>query len=257
MFDTLFVTQNTAVAGRARGLPFATLVHVGALGAALAASHVVMEVVQDPDIVAGPITWTTFAPPPPLGDNGGGRPPRARVAAPVVKRTAPSEPVQPSAPPAALNEAPQTRVAAPSEPGPDEGDENGGGGTGTGTGPYGSPDGVPNGTGTGPWGGGLLDRLGPAEPIIVTGPVVAPELIEKISPDYPETARRVRIEGRVILRATIGLDGRVENVTVLSGNPLLTEAAADAVRRWRYRPASLNGEPVRVYFQAVVWFKLE
>lgn len=255
MFDTLFVTENAAAAPRARSLPFATLVHVGALGVALAASHVVMEVVQDPDF-APPIMWTTFAPPPALGGGGGARPP-ARPIAPPVKRTTPAEPVQPTAPPVALNEAPQPQAAAPSEPGPED-DGPGGGGSGDGPAGPGRPDGVPDGQGDAPWGNSLFGNPErPSEPILVTGRVVAPELLEKVSPEYPETARRVRLEGRVVLRATIGLDGRVEDVTVLSGNPLLTASAVDAVRRWRYRPASLNGQPVRVYFSAVVWFRLE
>ena len=84
-----------------------------------------------------------------------------------------------------------------------------------------------------------------------------PVPVSQPQPDYPETARRARVEGKVILQAVITESGTVESVKVLRSNPLLDEAAIAAVRRWRYKPATLDGQPVKVYFTVIVTFKLE
>jgi protein TonB len=67
-------------------------------------------------------------------------------------------------------------------------------------------------------------------------------------------AKQARIQGSVVLRATIGKQGTIENLQVLSGHPMLAQAAVEAVRQWRYRPYYLNGEPVEVDTQVVVNF---
>ena len=72
---------------------------------------------------------------------------------------------------------------------------------------------------------------------------------------YPRVARQAGLGGRVTVRAVIAPDGSVESVEVFSStNPLFNDAAVEAVRRWRYRPALMNGRPVRVYFSVVVNF---
>jgi periplasmic protein TonB len=81
-------------------------------------------------------------------------------------------------------------------------------------------------------------------------------LIHKVQPDYPPVARAARIQGPVVLRAIIGKDGGIANLRVLSGHPVLVKAAMDAVSQWRYRPYSLNGEPVEVETQITVNFVL-
>ena len=118
--------------------------------------------------------------------------------------------------------------------------------------PNGSRDGVPGGNGdVGVDGSGG----GPAEPMLMTGEMQKPVLLEKVEPDYPIMARRVGMGGRVTLQAVIAPDGSVESVEVLaSKNPMFNQAAVDAVRKWRYRPALMNGSPVRVYFTVVVDF---
>lgn len=72
------------------------------------------------------------------------------------------------------------------------------------------------------------------------------DLIRKIQPTYPALARSARIQGIVVLQAVISKQGTIENVTVLTGHPLLIPAAISAVRQWRYRPYILNNEPVEV-----------
>jgi len=81
-------------------------------------------------------------------------------------------------------------------------------------------------------------------------------VIHRVQPTYPPLARTARVQGAVQLAAVIGKDGAVQNLHVLSGHPLLTQAALDAVKQWRYKPYILNGEPVEVDTQITVNFTL-
>ena len=81
-------------------------------------------------------------------------------------------------------------------------------------------------------------------------------LIHRVQPEYPPLARQARIQGTVVLQAVISREGRIENLQVLSGHPLLVPAALAAVRQWRYRPYSLNDQPVEVETQITVNFTL-
>ena len=66
----------------------------------------------------------------------------------------------------------------------------------------------------------------------------------KKAPEYPKVARQIGASGVVQIEAMIGIDGKVRNAKVLSGNPMLQKAAIDAVMEWKYKPALLNGKPV-------------
>jgi protein TonB len=81
-------------------------------------------------------------------------------------------------------------------------------------------------------------------------------LIRKVQPAYPPLARSARIQGAVVLQAVISKQGTIEDLSVLSGHPMLVQAALDAVRQWRYRPYILNNEPVEVETQITVNFSL-
>jgi protein TonB len=81
-------------------------------------------------------------------------------------------------------------------------------------------------------------------------------LVHKVQPDYPPLARQARIQGAVVLQAVISRDGAIENLQVVSGHPMLVQAAVQAVRQWHYRPYVLNGEPVEVETQVTVNFIL-
>jgi protein TonB len=81
-------------------------------------------------------------------------------------------------------------------------------------------------------------------------------LIHQVQPVYPQTAVTTRTEGAVTLTAIISKSGEIESLRVISGHPLLVEAAREAVSRWRYRPYILNGEPVEVETQITVNFRL-
>ena len=77
-----------------------------------------------------------------------------------------------------------------------------------------------------------------------------------MSPAYPDIARQARVQGVVILECTIGHDGRITDVKVLRGIPLLDAAAVDAVKQWVYEPTLVDGAPARVIMTVTVTFKL-
>lgn len=94
----------------------------------------------------------------------------------------------------------------------------------------------------------------PTGPLEIGGGVSAPVALETPRPPYPESVRGC-VQGVVVLRAVVAEDGTVRDVKVLKGLPLgLTEVAVEAVRRWRYAPARLDGRPVDVYIDLVVPF---
>ena len=80
----------------------------------------------------------------------------------------------------------------------------------------------------------------------VGGQVQEARIITRPNPVYPPLARQARIQGRVVLHAIIDKEGRVSELQVVSGHPLLVKAALDAVQNWRYQPTILNQEPVEV-----------
>jgi protein TonB len=81
-------------------------------------------------------------------------------------------------------------------------------------------------------------------------------ILKRVQPVYPSSAMQMRIQGAVQLLATISKEGRISNLTVLSGDGVLARAASDAVRQWKYKPYYLNGEPVEIQTQITVNFKL-
>ena len=95
-----------------------------------------------------------------------------------------------------------------------------------------------------------------AGPVPVSSGVQAARLIRRVEPVYPPLARQARISGSVRLRAIISADGAVEQLSVLSGHPLLIRAAVDAVSQWRYRPTLLSGRATPVATEIEVNFVL-
>ena len=81
-------------------------------------------------------------------------------------------------------------------------------------------------------------------------------LLKKVQPQYPRNALAMHVEGAVELMATISTTGNITSVKVVSGEQLLTKAAVDAVKQWKYKPYLLNGEPVEIQTQVTVNFKL-
>ncbi|MBI2356095.1 MAG: energy transducer TonB [Candidatus Doudnabacteria bacterium] len=97
----------------------------------------------------------------------------------------------------------------------------------------------------------------PVEPVPVGGNIRPPQRLEHVPPEYPAIARTARVQGIVIIQATINETGRVVEVEVLRSIPLLDQAALDAVRQWRYTPTLLNGKPVPVITTVTVQFTLQ
>jgi periplasmic protein TonB len=92
--------------------------------------------------------------------------------------------------------------------------------------------------------------------ISVGGRVQNAKLVRHPDPIYPQIAKSARISGTVELSATIGEDGKIQSLTVVSGHPLLRQAALDAVKQWVYQPTMLNEQPVKVSTTIDVIFTL-
>jgi protein TonB len=97
----------------------------------------------------------------------------------------------------------------------------------------------------------------PAGPVRISSGVASSSAIYKALPVYPAIAREARVEGTVVLAATISKQGTIENLRVVSGPPMLQQAALDAVKTWRYKPYLLNGDPVAVETTVNVVFNLQ
>jgi TonB family protein len=93
------------------------------------------------------------------------------------------------------------------------------------------------------------------QPIHV-GSVLTTNLIRRVPPVYPQEAKAAHIEGTVRFTATIGKDGRILDLQVVSGHPLLAKSALAAVRQWEYKPTLLNGQPVEIITTIDVNFNL-
>jgi protein TonB len=77
-----------------------------------------------------------------------------------------------------------------------------------------------------------------------------------VEPVYPPFAKQARIEGTVVLEGIITTEGRVASIKLISGHPMLVQAAMEAASQWVYEPTRLNNEPVSVIFTITVNFRL-
>ena len=138
-------------------------------------------------------------------------------------------------------------------------------------GAVGVPGGVPGGISGGSISGvmgGILGGSGtavpapiapvakPKAPVRVGGRVREPRLISRVDPIYPALARQTHMSGVVVIDAILDEHGDVVEMKVVSGPPLLIQAALDAVRRWKYEPTYLNDQPVPVQMNVTVNFTL-
>jgi periplasmic protein TonB len=96
----------------------------------------------------------------------------------------------------------------------------------------------------------------PKGPVHLSSGVVSGMLLKKTTPIYPPIAVAARVEGTVVLAAAISASGTIQNLRVVSGHPMLQQAAMDAVSNWHYRPFLLNGQPVEVETTINVIFTL-
>jgi periplasmic protein TonB len=96
----------------------------------------------------------------------------------------------------------------------------------------------------------------PKRPLLLHSGITAPRKVVDVPPNYPEIARNARIDGLVIIEATIDEHGNVIEARVLKSVSLLDAPALAAVRQWKFTPARLNGEPVPVVMTVTVNFQL-
>lgn len=232
------------------------VLHVAVAGAIIAAGYYVKE---NPEVIEKPIAAfiVTSAPPPPPPPpppaSSGSSTPRPKVERQV-------EPVkeqfrQP-------REVPQNVPDVADVPQDDEGTGEPGGQVGGVKG--GQAGGVVGGQLGGVVGGQLGGQLGGQvggtgdTPVRVGGNVKAPVTIERVDPRYTEVARKARIQGIVIIEAVIDRQGNVTEARVLKGLPMGLDAEAlSAIKRWKFRPGTLNGQPVPVYYNLTINFRLE
>jgi protein TonB len=97
----------------------------------------------------------------------------------------------------------------------------------------------------------------PQAPVRVGGAIKQPTKLKNVPPVYPPIAQSARVQGVVIIEATIGADGKVKDAKVLRSIPLLDQAALDAVKQWVFTPTLLNNVPVPVIMTVTVNFTLQ
>jgi len=104
---------------------------------------------------------------------------------------------------------------------------------------------------------GTSGNSGPKAPVPVGGEVHSAQLVSSLPPVYPQIAKTQRLSGDVKVDALIDENGRVTSMKVISGPVMLHQAAMDALKQWRYKPAMLNGNPVSMHLMVTIQFRLK
>ena len=105
--------------------------------------------------------------------------------------------------------------------------------------------------------GGNTQPSAPAAPLPIGGDVKQAKLISSVAPVYPALAKNQHVSGNVQIDALIDATGRVTTMKVVSGPTLLQQAAMDALKQWKYQPASLDGKPVSMHLTVTLQFRLQ
>src|SRR5215510_8250976 len=239
LFEDLIESDVVAhKTNKSKTLPVSIIIHVICLAVVIIVPLVTSEELPEPTSAVRAFFVEPAAPPPPP---------------PPPPPPAPKAPTTPKTPPKPMTEAP--RFTAPievpekikEEEGIDLGVEGGV--------PGGVEGGVPGGV-VGGVVGGLPDAPPPPAAVRVGGQIKEPKKLKSVPPAYPEIAKQARVQGVVILECTISPQGKVTDVKVLRGIPLLDAAAIEAVKQWVYTPTLLNGVPVPVIMTVTVNFRL-
>jgi protein TonB len=246
LFEDLVVSAPPAgrFGRRAAILPLSIAAHAGALATALL--FPVLRSADLPDPAPGVVTWSVpTAPTPPPVPASTPPPPRVRSDSPSRETSRATVP-EPVAPPPAPG--PMMSVVESEGLPPEDSHApclfNCAGST---------PEGVGDGPRGGPPGAGATEGT-PTGPVRITSGITPPVRTVYVAPVYPDIARIAGVSSVVVLECTIDPLGKVTDVRVLSGHPLLNEAAAHAVRQWRYTPTRLSGTPVAVLMTVTVRF---
>ena len=252
MFDDVLI--ESAGKDKQKGVWITALIsgviHVLIIGAIIAAGLYVKE---NPEIIEKPIGAFVVSappPPPPPPPASSGSTPRPQVQTPRESQR--RELTQPRDVPRDVPVAENTRDDESAE-----GGQVGGVRGGQRGGIVGGEIGGEIGGTTGGKIGGQIGGTGDV-PVRVGGNVKAPVAVKRVDPVYTEVARRARIEGIVIVEAVIDRQGNVTNVRVLKSLPFgLDMAALNAIKQWKFTPGTLNGQPVPVYYNLTVNFRIE
>jgi len=232
LFDSSPVAQVT-LAHRAGMVPVSIAVHVVAIGAAVLIPALAVGALPDPRASLTFVAQEVLLPAMPNGPAPPGARPRTTVGAPTEA---------PSTLPPVDAEAPVAGAV------PIDGVVDGGL-------PFTGEAGIGEGIGT------AIELPAPpsAPPRVlrVGGDVHPPVKIQDLRPVYPDIAQRARVQGIVIIEATIDGTGHVAQARLLKSIPLLDDAALKAVRQWIFTPTRLNGDPVSVLMTVTVEFKLQ
>lgn len=258
MFDDVLIEsagKDRKNAGWVTAL-ISAVVHLGIIGAVVAAGYYVK---KNPEVIQKPIqafVVSQAAPPPPPPPP----PPAASHASTphVTKKTPQLTPQNTFHQPTKIpKDVPQTEDVPTDTTGGQEGGVVGGQVGGVAGGVVG---GVVGGVIGGTLGGQLGGQLGGTgdRPVRVGGDVQPPVAVKRVEPEYTNVAKSARIQGIVIIETIIDRDGNVTDARVLKGLPMgLDDAAISAVKRWKFKPGSLNGQPVPVIFTLTVNFRLQ
>lgn len=242
MFEESLISAKMAKEPRKRKtyLSLAFLVHGFGFLAMLFFQYWNVEALPEPPIQVSFFTALQAPPPPPRPE-----PPPPPAPEPLTKPNqppaAPVVPVQPTVVPDAAPQHDDTVRLTDVLPVPDAPPSNGGGN--------------PN---PGPPGNGPAVADPAAGVLVVGGDVKKPVAIYQPQPQYPEIARRARVQGVVIVEAIIDKNGNVTDVQLRKGLPYgLSEAALKAVSQWKFKPATLGDQPVAVFYSLTVRFALQ
>ena len=255
MFDQSFIPGETRWRWT---VPLAMLGELFVIAIVVAIPLMYVQVLPTPELVSRMMLLAPPPPPPPPPPPAAARLVRPKI---VAKKFDPTKLTSPITIP---KQVPILNETAPTLP---QGSEIAGV-------PGGVPGGIPGGVlGGVPGGalGGILRSIpsvapppppiaaAPSEPaqpsrIQVGGNVQAGLLLHEVEPLYPKLASQAHIVGTVRLKAVIGRDGKVKDLTLISGQPLLIAAAEEAVKQWVYKPTLLNGVPVEVETEIAVHF---
>jgi protein TonB len=231
---------GTDPAGRGRRaltLPASILLHAAAAFALVVVPLLTSDAIPEPQsgVRAFLVEPMSVPPPPP--------PPAARPAA--APRVVPK--------PQPQTEAFVAPVEVPTEITPEQALDLGGADAGS---PDGVEGGIPGGVVGGIVGGLPEAPPPPVAPVRVGGNIREPRRLVVVQPVYPEIAVKARLQGTVVVEATVNERGRVVNVNLLQGAPLLTDAALEAVKKWVYTPTLVNGIPTPIIMTVTVHFRL-
>jgi protein TonB len=237
MFGALVVTEKDR--GQSRRKALTLPVSVAAHGALLGAVVLLPLLSSDP-------------PPDPTGSAV-----RAFFVEPVVPPPAPPPPAKaPSAHPAPKPVTTAAQAFTPPVETPDQVAPEASNDFGLDPGVAGGVEGgVPGGV-VGGIVGGLPEAPTPVQPVRVGGSIKEPKKLKNVDPVYPPIAARARLQGLVTLECLLSPDGRVAEVKVLRGIPLLDDAAIEAVKQWVFTPTLFNGVPVPAIMTVNVLFAL-